>query len=79
MMLHNINNNILISYPYFLGVYQDKYEKLELYQEIQIFLGWNQNKTPEETVVHVSNSIIIIGKKLSMTFLKGGWASSDYG
>ena len=44
MLLHNINNNILISNPYFLGIYQDESEKWDIYQDIDIFLGLEPNK-----------------------------------
>ena len=62
--LHNINNNILISNLSYSGVHQDKYEKWELYQEINMFLGWNQNKKTVETVLLVTNAIINIWKIL---------------
>ena len=39
VFIHEINNNILISHPFFLGEYQEKYENWELYQEIN-FGGW---------------------------------------
>ena len=37
MTIHYINNNIQTSYLTYLCVYQDEYENLELYQEINIF------------------------------------------
>ena len=58
--LYNINDHILISNPYYSDVYQEKSEKLELYQEI-MFLDWNQTKIKTaETVVHITHAIINI-------------------
>ena len=45
VFLHDMNDNIIISYPYYSGVYQYKSTKGELYQEINSILGWNQTKT----------------------------------
>ena len=44
MCLHYMNNNIPISHPYHSDVYQDEYKNRELYQEMNIFLDWNQKK-----------------------------------
>ena len=43
MLLHDINNNILISHPSYYAAYQDKYEKYDLYQELNMF--WVVTKT----------------------------------
>ena len=45
MPLYNINNNIRISNSSYLGVYQEKSEKWDIFQEMNICLGWNQTKT----------------------------------
>ena len=37
MIMHDMNNNILIYGTSYLGGYQDEYEKWELYKEINIF------------------------------------------
>ena len=58
MLLHGMNDNILIPHLSYLGVYQDKAKKWELYKEINIhILGWNQEEKTDKTVVHVSPSI----------------------
>ena len=58
MIFHDINNNILISHPSYLVAYQDEYEIWELYQEINMFWGWNTKpKTSVGTVVHVIHAI----------------------
>ena len=44
MFLYDINNNKTIYDMLFLGGYQDEYEYIYLYQEINNYLGWNQNK-----------------------------------
>ena len=36
MLVHNINNNPLISNPSYLSIYHEKSEKWELYQKINI-------------------------------------------
>ena len=45
MFLYDINNNKTIYDMLFLGGYQDEYEYIYLYQEINNYLGWNQDKT----------------------------------
>ena len=82
-LLHDINNNILISHPSYSGVYQDRYEKWELHQEINDYFGWNQKQSKTaETVVNVTPSIlnthIYIYIYKSHIVLKGGWVSWDY-
>ena len=46
MFLHEINNNIII-FDAIWGGYQEKYENLEIYQEINTFWGANQNQKTE--------------------------------
>ena len=59
IFIHDIDNNILDSNERFLGVYQDKSEKWELYQEINIF--WLEpNKKTVEILVRVTHAIINI-------------------
>ena len=70
MLLCNINNNILIYHPPYSSVYQDGYEKLDIYQNI-IVLGVGTKKT----VVHITHEII---NKYHTTFLKGVWVLWDY-
>ena len=43
MILHDISNNILISQPSYLSLYQDKIENLEIYQEINNLFGLEPN------------------------------------
>ena len=55
MIIHGINDNILISQPPYLGVYQYKYLKLELYKDINCFgVGTSTQKINDKMVVHVS-------------------------
>ena len=61
MLLHKINNNILISHPPYSILYQHEYENWELYQEINIFLVGNKQKKAE-TAVHVTHAIINMWK-----------------
>ena len=42
MLLRGINYNILIPHLSYFGVYQDEAQKLELYKDIDTFLGRNQ-------------------------------------
>ena len=44
MFIHGIDNNILNSGARFLRVYQEEYKMFALHEEINIFLGRNQNK-----------------------------------
>ena len=62
MSIHDIDNNILNSGAGLLGVYQDKYEKWELYQEINSILVGTKPKIIAETVLHVTHAIINIWK-----------------
>ena len=57
MLLYYINNNTLISHPFYLGVCQDESEKWYLHQE-NFVGGCNLNKNTAETAVHVTHSII---------------------
>ena len=43
MLIHSINDNILIFHPSYLDVYQDE-AKLDLYKEMIIFGDWNQTE-----------------------------------
>ena len=54
MLLHDINDNILITHLSYLGVYQDKAKKWDLYKEM-IYFGLEPNppKT-DKTVMHVT-------------------------
>ena len=68
VLLHDINDHILIPHPYYSGVYQDEAKKQELYKEINIFgVGTKQNKT-DKTVVHVTLSILLMLKTIRLTF-----------
>ena len=55
-----MNNNILISFPSSLGVYQYETKNGDISQEINILGGWNQNQETAELVVHVTHAIINI-------------------
>ena len=44
MIIQNINNNILILNPYYLGIHQDEYKKLDHHQDKIFFFGWKKNK-----------------------------------
>ena len=71
MFINDIDNNILNYGVSFLGVYQEKYEKRELYQDINIYLGWNQTKKTTETAVHVTHAIINTWKISHNIFERG--------
>ena len=59
MLLCGINDNVIISHPSYLGVYQ--YEaKMGALQRDRYFLGWYQTKKTDKTVVHVTDEIINI-------------------
>ena len=60
IILRGINNNIPIYHLSYLSVYQDESENWELYQEMNIFGGWNQTKKTAETAVSVTHEIINI-------------------
>ena len=36
MLICDINNNIIISHLYFLGVYKESYENIELYIDVSL-------------------------------------------
>ena len=44
MLLHGINDNIIVPRPYYWGVYQYEAKKLELHKMTGIYLDWNQTK-----------------------------------
>ena len=48
MIIHGINENILITQPSYSALYQD--EKKYIYKYIYIYMGWNQTKTPRQNV-----------------------------
>ena len=60
MLLHGINDDILISNPSYSGVYQYETEKLELYKEINIYFRLEPSKKTAETVVQITHAIINI-------------------
>ena len=74
MLLHGINDNILIPNLYYLGVYQDEAKILELYKEINIFwVGIKQTKT-DKTAVHVSPTTLGIKIYIQLNAqLNGCW------
>ena len=76
MLLHYMNDNILISHPSYLGVYQ--YEaKNESFTKISIFgVGTKSPEKTGETSVQVTVAIIIIWKAIHW-ILKGGWVYWD--
>ena len=43
-LIHDINNSILIYHPSYSDLYLDEAKKLKLYQDTNIFLGYNQTK-----------------------------------
>ena len=51
MFIHEVNNNILNSGVLFWGGYHDEYEKLDFYQDINIFFGLEWNQKTAETAV----------------------------
>ena len=70
MLLHNINNNILISHPYYLGVYQ--YEsKNESSTNRLMLLYFNQIKKNAEIAVHITHSILNRWKNILRHSQKG--------
>ena len=74
MLLHNINNNILIYHPSYPDLYQDEAKKRELQKEINIYfwVGTKPKKT-YNTVVHLTHAIINIKKQQPTKVLKEGW------
>ena len=60
MLLHGINDNIPISHPSYLVVYQEKQEMREIYKVIDFVFGSepNQKKT-DKTAVHLSLSALV--------------------
>ena len=56
MILHYINNNLLISNRSSSGVYKDEYENLELYQEMNISGVVTEIKKTAELAVHVTHA-----------------------
>ena len=57
MIIHGINDNVLIPYRSYPGVYQDGATMWDLYQES--FLVSNQTKKYDETVVHGYPSMFV--------------------
>ena len=58
MILQDINDNILIYHSSYSGVYQENLKMRALPRDS--FLGWNQTKKTDETVLHVTHAIINI-------------------
>ena len=59
MLLHGINDNILISHPSSLGVYQYDAKNKTL-QRDNLGEGWNQTPKTDKTKVHVTHAIMNI-------------------
>ena len=71
ILLHAINDDILIPHLSYSGVYQ--YEpKNEISTKRSYFWGWNETKKTDKTVVYVPPSIFGFLNKAA-TFLKVGW------
>ena len=60
MLLYDMNNNILISHPHYLGEYKDEYEKWDIYQDINIVWVGKKEKILAGTVMHAPFVIIKI-------------------
>ena len=60
MFIHDIDNNILNYGAKFLSVYQDEFERLDIYQDNINSFGMESNQKTSETAVHVINPIINI-------------------
>ena len=58
MIIHDINNNILVSGTSSSCGYQDIYENLELCKEINICFGLEPNRKNDKTVVRFFLSIL---------------------
>ena len=59
MLLHGINDNIVVYHLSYTGVYQDE-AKMRALQRDKYFLVWNQTQKHYKTVVHVIHEIINI-------------------
>ena len=58
MLIHGINDNIIIPHPSYLGVFQDE-AKNESSNKISMFLGgWNKTKKTDKREVHGSLSTV---------------------
>ena len=57
---------------FYSGIYQDEYEKLDLYQDINNFWGLEPKQKNVETVLHFTHEIINIWKYISHNILKRG-------
>ena len=64
MLLCYINNNMVFSFAYSSGGYQDEYENWEIYPEINKFLGLEPKQKASELVVRVTRGIINIWKQI---------------
>ena len=53
ILFYGMHDNTLISHPSHLVAYQDGSKIWNLYKDISAFLGWNQTKKNDKTVVHV--------------------------
>ena len=74
MLLHGINNNILIPHMYYLGLYQDEAKMIFLQIYKYIFWVWYQIQKNEKMVVHVSLSTLRFRIYIYPTeFLNGCW------
>ena len=74
MLLQGIDDNILLSYPYYLGVYQyEAINESSTKRESFFWVGTKPKKT-DKSVVHVTHAIINIGTlPYPITYWKWGW------
>ena len=56
VLLHGINDNIMIPHPSYSGVYQDKAKKTRSLQRDEYSFGSETNKKTDKRAVHVSLS-----------------------
>ena len=75
MLLCGINDNILISRPSYLGLYQYEAFKKDFYKEINIFGVGTKPKKNDKTMVHVSLSKLVFFNIIPLYFWKGASCS----
>ena len=79
MLINNIINNTTIPNPSYSGVYQEKYEKGDLYQGINMFwVGSKLKKNCRNYGERYSCNIQHKKNQYPTTFKKGEWESWAY-
>ena len=71
MLIYCIDNNIIISHPFYSGLFQDESKNWYLYQDISIFVGLEPKIKTTKTAVQVIHAIINMWKNSSIYYLMG--------